>query len=149
MGIIRSHFSPEFVISCSPFFVIEKRMSAHEFFFPASFRIPLRFGVGGYSLFVVWASLRPAGTGGAIPHMDKVLHLLVYAILALGMAVAWPKLSKFKIFWTCVVFGGVMELAQGFIGTGRTASFFDGLANSLGVALGVYIASIMSVKFAR
>ena len=124
-------------------------MSAYEFFLPASFRAPLRFGVGVYSLFIVWASLRPAGTGDAIPHLDKILHLLVYAVLALGMALAWPKLSQIKVFWTCVVFGGVMELAQGFIGTGRTASLLDGLANSLGVAIGVYIASLMLVKFAR
>lgn len=124
-------------------------MSAYEFFLPVSLRLPLRFGVRLYSLFIVWVSLRPAGTGGAIPHLDKVLHLLVYACLALGMALAWPKLSKMKVFWACVVFGGFMELAQGFIGIGRTASFFDGLANSLGAALGVYIASLIMAKFAR
>lgn len=124
-------------------------MSAYEFFLPVSLRLPLRFCVGLYSLFIVWVSLRPAGTGGAIPHLDKVLHLLVYACLALGMALAWPKLSKFKVFWACVVFGGAMELAQGFIGIGRMASFYDGLANSLGAALGVYIASLIMAKFAR
>jgi len=124
-------------------------MSAYEFFLPPSFRLLLRVGIGFYSVLIVWASLRPAGTGGAIPHADKVLHLLVYAVLAFGMALAWPKLSKTKVFWTCVVFGGVMELAQGFIGVGRTVSLFDGLANSLGAALGVYIASLFMAKFAR
>lgn len=124
-------------------------MSAYEFFLPVSLRLPLRFGVGAYGLFVIWASLRPAGTGGAIPHLDKVLHLLVYAFLACGVALAWPKLSKMKVFWGCVVFGGLMELAQGVIGVGRTASIMDGLANSLGAALGVYIASFIMAKFAR
>jgi len=124
-------------------------MSAHEFFLPASLRLPLRFGVGLYSLFVVWASLRPAGTGGAIPHMDKLLHLIVYALLACGIALAWPKLSKMKVFWGCAAFGGVMELAQGSIGIGRTASLMDGLANSLGAVFGVYVASIIMAKFAR
>jgi len=124
-------------------------MSAYEFFLPASLRVPLRFGVGVYGLFVVWASLRSTGTGGAIPHLDKVLHLLVYAVLACGIALAWPKLSKMKIFWGCAAFGGIMELAQGSLGIGRTASLMDGLANSLGAALGVYMASIIMAKFAR
>lgn len=149
MGVIRSHFSPEFVISCSFFSVNGRGMSAHEFFLPVSLRLPLRLGVAGYGLFIVWASLRPAGTGGAIPHLDKLMHLGVYACLAIGIALAWPKISKMKIFWTCVVFGALMELGQGFIGFGRVASLFDGFANSLGAALGVYIASFIVVKFAR
>jgi len=124
-------------------------MSAYEFFLPASLRSPLRFSVGVYGLIIVWASLRPAGTGGAIPHLDKVLHLLVYAILAFGMALAWPKFSKLKIFWACAAFGGIMEMAQGFLDVGRMASLFDGLANSIGAALGVYIASLVMAKFAR
>lgn len=124
-------------------------MSASEFFLPASLRLPLRLGVGAYSVFIVWASLRPAGTGGAIPHLDKLLHLLVYACLAFGVALAWTKLSKMKVFWACVAFGGIMELAQGFMGSGRRASLLDGLANSLGAALGVYVASLVMSKFAR
>lgn len=124
-------------------------MSADEFFLPVSLRLPLRVGVGAYGLVLIWASLRPAGTGGAIPHLDKVLHLLVYAFLACGVALAWPKLSKMKVFWACVAFGGLMELAQGVTSVGRTASFMDGLANSLGAALGVFITSFMMAKFAR
>jgi len=124
-------------------------MSAYEFFLPVSLRLPLRIGVGAYGLFIVWASLRPTGTGGAIPHFDKVLHLLVYACLAFGVMLAWPKLSKMKVFWACAAFGGLMEVAQGVIGLGRTASLMDGLANSLGAALGVYIASLIMAKFAR
>jgi len=124
-------------------------MSAYKFFLPVSFRLPLRFGVGIYSLFIVWASLRPAGTGGAIPHMDKLLHLLVYAVLAFGMTLAWPNISKIKVFWACVAFGGLMEVAQGLLGVGRTASLWDGLANSLGAAMGVYIAYLIVAKFSR
>lgn len=124
-------------------------MSAYEFFLPSSFRVPLRLGVGLYSLFIVWVSLRPAGTGGSIPHLDKILHLFVYAILAFGIALAWPNLSKIKVFLICFVFGGVMEMSQGLIGVGRTASLLDGLANSLGAALGVYLASLFMAKFAR
>lgn len=124
-------------------------MSVDEFFLPVSLRLPLRLGVGIYSVCIVWASLRPAGTHGAIPHLDKLLHLGVYALLAVGTALAWPKLSKMKVFWSCVAFGGIMELGQGFLGIGRMASLWDGLANSLGAALGVYLASLIMTKFAR
>ena len=124
-------------------------MSAYEFYLPASLRSSLRFGVGVYGLFIVWASLRSAGPGGAIPHLDKFLHMLVYAIFAFGVVLAWPKLSKFKVFWACAAFGGIMELAQGILDTGRTASLWDGLANSIGAALGVYIAVFLMAKLAR
>lgn len=124
-------------------------MSVYEFSLPASLRLPLRLGVGAYGLFIVWASLRPAGTGGAIPHLDKLLHLLVYALLGAGIVLAWPKLSKFRIFWGCVLFGAAMEIAQGLIGSGRMASLWDGIANSVGAALGVYIMTLILRKFAR
>lgn len=103
--------------------------------------------MGLYSLFLIWVSLRPAGTGGAIPHLDKVLHLIVYVILAGGIAIAWPKISKFRIFWGCIVFGAALEIAQGLMAAGRTASLWDSLANSLGVALGLYIAVIIGRLF--
>lgn len=124
-------------------------MSVYEFSLPASLRLPLRLGVGAYSLLIVWASLRPAGTGGAIPHLDKVFHLLVYAVLGAGLALAWPKLSKFRIFWGCVIFGAAMEIAQGMMGSGRTASLLDGLANSLGAAIGLYVVILASRLFAK
>jgi len=124
-------------------------MSTYEFSLPVSLRTPFRIGVGAYGLFIIWASLSPSGTGGTIPHMDKVLHLLVYAILAAAIALAWPKLSKLRVFWGCVFFGVAMEVAQGLIGSGRTASLLDGLANSLGAALGVYAIVLMSRLFAR
>lgn len=109
----------------------------------------MRIAMGAYTVFLIWVSLRPSGTGGAIPHLDKVLHLIVYAILAGGVSIAWPKLSKFRVFWSCVIFGAAMEIAQGLMGSGRTASFWDGLANSLGAVLGIYAAILVERFFAR
>lgn len=124
-------------------------MSVYEFFLPASLRWPLRVGVGAYSLFIVWASLRPAGAGGAIPHLDKLVHLGVYALLGFGVTLAWPKLSKFRVFWSCVFFGAAMEFGQGLMGSGRTASLWDGVANSLGAAIGIYAALLLTRAFAK
>jgi len=81
-------------------------------------------------LFIVWASLRPAGTGGAVPHLDKVLHFLVYAALSFGICFAWARLPKLRVFWLCAIFGAGLEVAQGLFTAGRMASGWDGLANS-------------------
>ena len=122
-------------------------MSVYKSILPSVLRLPFRVGVAAYGLFIVWASLRPAGTGGAVPHMDKVLHLLVYAILAGGISLGWPKLSKFRIFLGCVLFGVSMELGQSLIGLGRDASLWDGIANGVGAALGVCLVVLMERFF--
>ncbi|WP_051279845.1 VanZ family protein [Hellea balneolensis] len=122
-------------------------MSAERLFSLSVLKQPLRVSMGIYSLCLTWVSLRPSGTGGAIPHLDKVLHLIVYAVLAGGIAIAWPKLSRLSVFWVCVIFGAALEVAQGLIGTGRTASLWDGLANTLGAGLGVYAAVIIGRLF--
>ena len=119
-------------------------MSASEFSLPASLYRPLQFCVGAYGLFIVWASLRPAGTGGAIPHMDKVLHFGVYAILAFSVALAWPRLPKLRVFWVCALFGALLEVAQGTFTAGRMASGWDAMANSLGAGLGVLALILMT-----
>ena len=124
-------------------------MTAHGFSLPVSLRLALRSFVGAYSLFIIWASLRPAGTGGAIPHLDKLLHLIVYGLLGAAIALAWPKLAKLKVLWGCVGFGAALELAQGIMAVGRSASLFDGLANSLGAAMGVYFVAIIARKLGK
>jgi len=124
-------------------------MSSNVFSIPTSLSLPFRLGVGAYGLFIVWASLRPTGASNAIPHTDKVLHLLVYALLGGAITLAWPKLSKWRIFWGCVVLGAALELGQGLMETGRTASIWDALANSIGAALGIYAVVLMSRIFTR
>lgn len=124
-------------------------MSASEFSLPASLQRALQLCICGYGGLIMWASLRPAGPGGAIPHMDKVLHFLVYAVLSFGVALAWPKLPKLRVFWVCALFGAVLEIAQGLFTAGRTASGWDGLANSLGAAFGVMVLLWIGRIFAR
>jgi len=136
-------------MSCSLLFVNVQKMSASEFSLPASLRYSLQFCVGAYTLFIVWASLRPAGTGMAIQHLDKLVHFLVYAALAFGVSLAWPRLPKIRVFWLCALFGAALEVAQGLLTAGRTASGWDAVANSFGTALGVLVAIGLSRIFAR
>jgi len=45
-----------------------------------------------------------------------------------------------RIFWLCALFGAALEVAQGLLTAGRTASGWDAFANSFGAALGVLVA---------
>ncbi len=149
VGNIYGQDSLESVISCSQFSSNENAMSSYEHFFPASLRLPIRIGVGLYVPFIIWQSLTPAGTGGGIPHLDKLLHALVYGVLAAATCLAWPKLSKAVILLGCLALGGVLEFAQGAMPLGRTASVWDGLANTVGAALAIALIAAVARKFAK
>ena len=145
VGNIRTQESLGAVIRRSSFPLNSVIMSANL----SSLRLPLCLGLGLYVLFIIWQSLAPAGTGGGIPHLDKVLHALVYGVLAAGICLAWPKLSKAVILVGCIALGGVLEIAQGTMPLGRTASVWDGLANAAGAVLAIVLIIILTRKFAK
>ena len=65
---------------------------------------------------------------------DKLEHLLAYAVLCVAGCWAFPdKIQRILIF--LVLYGVVLELLQSLI-PGRVPSMFDGLANTMGIALG-------------
>ena len=88
--------------------------------------------------------------GGAIPKIniwsfDKILHFIEYFILAFLAINAIKKPSIGKIILVIVAgfaYGGFNEIWQGVI-AGRFASFYDAIANGIGMVIG----SIVSVKF--
>jgi len=43
--------------------------------------------------------------------------------------------------------GGLLEISQGMMSSGRTASLFDGFANSLGTGLGILAAAVIMLRF--
>lgn len=88
---------------------------------------------------VAWQSLQPASMEEGIPHLDKVLHLLSYGVLT-----ALALLSRFKINPVWVVFiviliGVVLEVSQGTMNLGRTASVADAVANAVGAGIVYFI----------
>jgi len=72
---------------------------------------------------------------GGVPHMDKVLHLGAYAVLAGLARIGWPKLWGGLIFFVLATFGIGIEIAQHSMNLGRTGSIADILANLTGTAL--------------
>lgn len=84
---------------------------------------------------VLVMSLRPAVDMGGPAHMDKVVHLGAYGVLAGLARLGWPKLWDGSIFLGLALFGIGIEIAQHLMPLGRTGSFADTGANLLGAAL--------------
>ena len=71
-----------------------------------------------------------------IPHLDKLIHAGGYALLAvLAVGLFAPGRPRWLALVWLVVFGGLIEIAQGLWAVNRAADPWDLLANSLGIAL--------------
>jgi len=151
VGSIRPYFSPKAVISCSSFSPSKKTMPATtDPFLPASLRLSLRVFVGLFIAFITWVSLRSPSTEIAtFPHFDKLAHAGVYGVLAFTASLAWPAISKPRIFMGCLLYGGAMEVAQGTLTSSRMPSILDFVANGFGAAMALCILGWAIQKFAR
>lgn len=102
-----------------------------------------------YAVFIAYESLVPSGAVQSIPHLDKVAHAGAYFVFAFLLSVASPRLSLKAVFALAFGFGAIMEIGQGIIGTGRTASLGDLLANGLGAILAVGTCFIVLKRLRR
>jgi len=96
-----------------------------------------------YLIFLAGGSLTPIPVKTEIiSGGDKAIHLILY--IPLGYLLSFSKISSlfllnFSIpFSLGTLYGGVLELLQNYI-PGRSASFYDALANSLGVGIGLIL----------
>jgi VanZ family protein len=81
-----------------------------------------------------------------IPHLDKFIHGCSYALLAIfAVCIFEQKSARWKAIAWLIVFGGLIELAQGYLPTGRTMEFNDFVANSIGIFIGAYLAARVNV----
>lgn len=100
---------------------------------------------------VVWKSIVPSFSQNTIPHMDKVLHFGAYFVIA-GLALLsrfWPhpKAAGRMTLITVIILGVVVELLQGMMAVGRSASIADAIANSLGACLAFSLWYVFSGRF--
>lgn len=89
--------------------------------------------------FVVVFSLLPAKDIPDAPHgIDKIEHLVAYALLAAGAVQLFAKrVALFSACITLALLGIGIEYAQGHMGLGRAMDPRDALANAAGVLLGL------------
>jgi len=92
-----------------------------------------------YLVIITVGSLTPVALKVEISHWDKVIHVLLY--IPLGFLLSLPKvfscvfLNFFILFVLGSLYGGVLELLQHFV-PGRTPSWYDEIANVVGVGIG-------------
>ena len=91
-----------------------------------------------------------------IPHLDKVVHFLMFGGLAWMAAIDYaahlsgPRLRRVRPVLVVVVCavgaslaGAAVEVAQGAMGLGRSEDVFDWLADTVGAVVGAAIAFVM------
>ena len=89
-------------------------------------------------------SLLPPKSGLELGKSNKLNHFLAYAILSLNFGFLSTKIRSYFIgIPLLIAFGILIEFFQGFV-PGRDPSFYDALANSVGVFLGFFIFSLFS-----
>lgn len=88
---------------------------------------------------VVVFSLLPARDIPDAPHgLDKIEHLIAYALLAAGAVQLFARRLALLSACACLALLGIgLEYAQGHMGLGRAMDPRDALANTLGVLLGL------------
>lgn len=86
-------------------------------------------------LVVLVMSLRPSLSVGGAQHIDKVLHLGAYAVLAGLSRLGWPNIWGGWLFSFWAIFGIGIEIAQHTMAWGRTGSLADIIANLTGAAI--------------
>jgi len=85
---------------------------------------------------------------GSTYHIDKVIHVLAFAMLALSTSISLSKLRVFiglnyrlmtLIFVVGSVFGTILEFLQQELRVGRASELLDIVADSVGLLLGFLI----------
>ncbi|MDE0721721.1 MAG: VanZ family protein [Flavobacteriales bacterium] len=88
--------------------------------------------------------------------IDKLIHIIAFAILALSISITLTKLRVLidfnyrlmaLIFVVCAIYGIILELLQKELGMGRSAELLDIVADCVGVLFGFVIFRIVYVVF--
>ena len=96
---------------------------------------------------ITWTSLAPAPDILSVSHVDKVLHLLAYGSVA-GLAVIAkpferPTVAVMFAVLLASAWGGGVEVLQGAMPLGRTASLGDAIANVAGACIGAITGAVL------
>jgi VanZ family protein len=85
---------------------------------------------------------------GSWPYWDKLQHALVFIILTVAGCLAFTQ----KKLWVCISlvgFGALIEVLQGVVTTTRTPSFYDWLADILGILIALALLATFKKRSAQ
>ena len=89
----------------------------------------------GLAIVIAAKSLSPAMPSFTISNGDKIIHISAYFCLSVTTFPALRRLPILLVLVGIFCFGGLIELAQGLLDSGRTADILDALANGSGATL--------------
>ena len=82
-----------------------------------------------------------------ITHLDKLQHCFAYFVLSISwLIVFYKKKKKRLVVVCCILLGVIIEVSQNTLTSYRTGDFYDVIANSLGVLLGLLVFNKFSKK---
>ncbi|WP_375209072.1 VanZ family protein [Hyphomonas jannaschiana] len=88
-------------------------------------------------------SLVPAGDLPPVEGSDKLKHFIAYGCLGGALTLALGPGRAVRAFLITIIYGALMEVAQGLAPTGREFSLLDEAANILGAGLGTSLALVL------
>jgi VanZ family protein len=89
------------------------------------------------TVLVIWLSVKAPGEALGFHIWDKLQHLMAYAALGFAGSLGFPGRKPTIILALGLVFlGAALEVAQSYV-PARDMSFGDGVADLLGVAVGI------------
>lgn len=87
---------------------------------------------------ITFLSLMPPRTNLSIHTNDKVGHFIAYAVFSLNVLLLGRNIKQYTLSMLLIVtYGILIEFLQSFVG--RETSFYDFLANSAGVSIGIML----------
>jgi VanZ family protein len=82
------------------------------------------------------------------PYWDKLQHAAVFLVLTVAGCLAFTQ----KRLWVCISlvgFGALIEVLQGVLTTTRTPSFYDWLADILGIVIALVLLAVFQKRSAQ
>jgi len=80
---------------------------------------------------------------GEIKNFDKIIHTIFYTVLCLSWLFYFKPLKNLKLKLSVglglIIYGIIIEVLQEKLTTYRTGSFFDALANTIGILIGILL----------
>ena len=88
-------------------------------------------------LAIAYLSLMPSEELPSPRLNDKLNHVIAYGVLAVLATIGRKSVAIIPVLGGVIVYGFLIEGLQGVMGLGRSASWLDGLANTVGALAGV------------
>jgi len=99
------------------------------------------------SVVVMIACVMPSGVHTGVAQGDKLLHLVIFVVLALVYSLAFNG-SVIKTLVVCVAFGALIEVIQGTLAW-RSAEWMDLSADIVGALIGIAICQLIRYRRQR